>query len=162
MNIQNETADYLYNSFDSNTNGNFWFSEDGQRIFTVSTKIYRTSETKANDMVYSGKIESANPIFWADHSAAANKVFVITSGTWFGEPTSSRVDVFNGTYLNYLSSYPLEQFFVPSNQTGGKLVNAEGRFVFANQSGTKIYTIVQAGKDSGLLNDWAIQTLEIQ
>ncbi len=159
MDIQAGTANYLYEKFDANTWGNFWFSEDGQRIFTISKSVYKTSDLQANDMLYNGSIESAEILHWADHSAAADRVFVIAEGNGYSTPTSSQIDVYNGTYLNYITNYKLEQFMIPQNQNSGKLLDAEGRFVFANKTGTKIYALVQANKESGLLNDWAIQSI---
>lgn len=162
MDITLGTANYLYQEFDASTWGNFWFSDNGNRIFTTSKKVYKTSELKDEDLQYNGSIESTNALFWVDHSETANKIFAITKGQWYNDPISSQIDVFNGTYLNYITNYKLEQFLVPSGIEGGKLVNAEGRFVFSNKLGTKIYSIVQASNESGLLNDWAIQNVNIE
>lgn len=160
--ISGGPAEYLYSKFNSDTWGNFWFAEDGSRIFTISKKVYRTSVVKEDDMQYNGSIESENYLFWVDHSAKANKVFTIAKGEWSSDITASRVDVYSASYLNYLKSYPLESFLVPSGVEGGRVLSAEGRYVFANQSGTRLYAIVQAEKESGMLFDWAVQNIEVE
>lgn len=163
MDISDGTAKYLYQNFDASTSGDFWFSNNGKRIFTMGHKVYKTSELENEDLQYNGRIESLNSLLFVDHSETANKLFAVTyKREWYDQIISSQIEVFNDTYLNYLKTYEFEQFLVPSGIEGGRLVMAEGRYVFANRLGTKIYSIVKANNESGLLYDWAIQNINIE
>lgn len=160
-NITSGPAVYLYETFDASTYGRFWFSNDGTRIFCYNKRTYAANEVKANDMLYRGSVESSSYLYWADHSATAKKLFTIgTSGSYNGT-TNSQVDYYNDTYLNYMGSMSFEQFFCPSGPESGKLYAAEGRYVFANQAGTRLYVLVQANSSAPLTNNWAIQRFNV-
>lgn len=154
-------ASYLYGNFDSDTGGNFWFSNDGTRIFSSNKRTYSTSEIKASDLMYRGSVESTNNLYWVDHSAAAKKVFSIGTESLYSNITNSKLDYYNDTYLNYLGSMTFEQFMIPSGTEGGRLYNAEGKYVFANQAGTRVYAIVQANSAASMAVNWAIQGFDI-
>ena len=164
--VESGTASYLYDSpyhGDYPMSGNIWFSEDGDRIFTKGKTVLKLSTDRANDMIYNGSVSCTDVIRTLFHSKIIDKFFVVTqSGYWSDVISASEVLVYNYSYLNYLTKYTLEPFMVPMNQTGGKLYNAEGNYVFVKNDGKKLYVIVEANKDSGLLNDWAIQTFVIQ
>jgi hypothetical protein len=140
-------------------NGDLWFSEDGDRIFTKGKTVLKTSENQANDMIYNGSLSCDGSIKTLFHSKLSDKIFLVTqTDSWTGGVPASEVLVFNYSYLNYLESYPLEPFISQNNT----LYNSEGNFVFANSAGTRIYVIVEADKSSGFLNDYAIQNIDIQ
>lgn len=160
-NITNGSATYLYENYDASTGGRFWYSNDGSRIFTYSKRTYSTSDVKANDLTYRGSVESSTYLYWVDHSAAAKKLFTIGTTSLYYSTTNSQVDYYNDTYLNYQGSITLEPFFCPSGLEGGKLYNAEGKYVFANQAGTRLYVLVQATSSAPLTNNWAIQRLNV-
>jgi len=154
-------ASYLYENFDSDTGGKFWFSNDGTRIFSSNKRTYSASEIKASDMLYRGSVESTSNIYWVDHSAAAKKVFTIGTESLYSNITNSKLDYYNDTYLNYLGSISFEQFMIPSGTEGGRLYNAEGKYVFANKTGTRVYAIVQANSAASMAVNWAIQGFDI-
>lgn len=162
--ISNGTATMLYDSpyhGDYPMSGNLWFSEDGERIFTRGKTVLRSSTDKANDMVYNGSLACTNSIRTLYHSVAKNKIYAIEqlAYNWSTEQMSSEIYVFNYTYLNFIEKLTLEKFMTPYGIEGGKLFNAEGYFVFAKSDGSKVYALVKAQAGSGLLNDWAIQSI---
>lgn len=162
--ISNGTSAYLYDSpyhGDYAMGGNLWFSEDGERIFTKGKTVLKSSTDKANDMVYNGSLATTNYIRTLYHSAAKNKVYAIEqmAYNWSTEQMSSEIYVFNYSYLNFIEKLSLEKFMTPYGVEGGKLSNAEGYFVFAKSDGSKVYALVKAQAGSGLLNDWAIQSI---
>lgn len=87
---------------------------------------------------------------------------MIQEGDWYDEPNYSQIDVFDASYVNYINSYQFQDFLVPKGNEGGELFSAEGYYVFTNNEGTKIYSIVKADEESGLVNDWAINTINIE
>jgi hypothetical protein len=58
-------------------NGNLWFSEDGNRIFTSGKTVLKTSEIKSTDMLYNGTLNIDSNIEWLEYSAGKNTLFVI-------------------------------------------------------------------------------------
>lgn len=165
-NIENGTAVFNYDSpyhGDYYMNGNLWFSETGDRIFTRGRTILRATADAATDMVYNGSIPGTNDIWSLFHSGTTDKVFYIpfTRNTNWEVIAASEVSVCSYSYLTYQKNYPLEKFIVPDNTYGTRLVNSEGQFVFANKEGTMLYVVVKANKSSGLLNEWALQNINI-
>jgi hypothetical protein len=164
-NIENGTAVFSYDSpyhGDYPMNGNLWFSENGERIFTRGKTVLRTSADRASDMIYNGSLPCTNNIATLFHSAVNDKIFFIAySNNNYERIPASEVLVCNYSYLTYLKSYPLEKFILPDNVTGVRYYNSEGHFVFVNSEGTKLYVIIKADKNSGLLSDWAIQNIAI-
>lgn len=162
------TAALLYDSpyhGDYPMGGNLWFSEDGDRIFTRARTVLRTSTDKASDMIYNGTVACSNNIKTLFHSKVIDKFFLVTqtyNSSYTEQIPSQEVLVFNYSYLNYISKYTLEQFVVPTSSTTAKFVNAEGLYVFVNKEGTKLYVLSRAAKGSGLLNDCAMQIIDIQ
>lgn len=139
-------------------NGNLWFSEDGDRIFTRGKTILRASENSGEDMTYNGSISVTNQIQSLFHSKAADRLYVLTyTYTWSSSQGDPELFIFNNSYLNYLGKYTLEQFKVNS-----QLYNAEGKFVFANENGSQIYVLTKAQSSSGLQYDWAFEKLDLK
>lgn len=157
FNVASGAASYLYDNFDASTSGRFWFSNDGTRIFCYNKRTYSANDVKSSDLQYRGSIESSSYLYWVDHSASAKKLFTIGAADSYYGTTNTKVDYYNDTYLNYMGSLAFEQFLCPSGTEGGKLYNAEGKYVFANQAGTRVYAIVQANSSAPLPNNWAIQ-----
>lgn len=167
--IENGVAEYLYDSsYHGNDNmiGNLWLSEEGDKIFTKTNTILTVDSNKANDMnlfnllTWNPGNVNTETLF---HSKAANKIFLITESFENQNDTyGCNVLVYNYTNLGLMKQYPLEKYLIPVGEAGGTICNAEGIFVFANNTGTKLYVIVQSYQKSGMLNDSAIQNIEVQ
>lgn len=164
--IQNGGLSYMYDSpyhGDYSMGGNLWFSEDGSRIFTRGRTVLKTSEVENLDMLYNGTIPLANycRIMWLDHSADKNNLYIISSGeSYWDDENKPFIFVHNALNLTYKSSIPLEQYIVVDNFGNGTYYDAEPYFVFSNSSGNKIYALTKA-VGSGLINEWAIQSFDI-
>jgi hypothetical protein len=157
--IQNGVASMLYDSpyhGDYPMNGNLWFSEDGDRIFTRGKTVLRSSELKTLDMYYNGNVDVTNQIQSLFHSKSADQFFVLTSNSsnWTTTTGDPYLYVFNYSYLNYLGKFTLESFM-----SNNKLYNAEGNFVFTDSTGKQIYVLTKANSGAGLLYEWALQTV---
>lgn len=167
--IQNGTAIKIYDSpyhGDYPFNGDLWFSEDGNRIFTRGRTVVRISEIKSQDMIYNGTInatvsEGHGNIEWLDHSSKKNNLYLILSSGYYWPPTRiSSIFIYDSTNLNFKSKFELEKFLVLNNNGGGFFYDAEPYFVFSNAEGTSLFVITKA-KGAGLAKDWAIQKISI-
>jgi hypothetical protein len=167
--IRADTLKYMYKSpywGDYPINGNFWFSEDGTRIFTQGRSVFKTSEIQSQDMIYNGMINfegnstSYNNIQSLDNSTAASNLYILfKSADWEG-PNLPYVYIHNATNLVFKNKIALEQYLVPDGHGSGKYYNAEPYFVFSNTDGTKIVAITKAYQ-SGLQYEWALQKFDI-
>lgn len=166
-NIQNGIAEYSYDSpyhGDYAMNGNLWFSEDGTRIFTRGKTVLKTSETKAQDMIYNGKIntDSNANIEWLDHSSNKGNLYLILSaGDYWTNKKSPFVYVYNASNLNFKNKIILEKFAVSNNNGGGNFYDAEPYFVFSTSVGNTAYVLAKA-TGAGLDKEWCIQKFTIE
>lgn len=145
-------------------NGNLWFSEDGNRIFTRGKTVLKSSDSQSQDLVYNGKINSDTSLInieWLDHSAVKSNLYMVfSSGYNWSITRQPYVYIYNSINLNFKSKLDLEKFLVPS-QNGGVFYDAIPYFVFSNTAGDSIIVLTKA-LNSGLQNEWAIQKIAIQ
>lgn len=168
--IGNGVAQYVYDSpyhGDYSNNGSLWFYENGEKMVTRGNTVLNVTDTKASDMIYYGLI-SNNPynlynsnIETLFQSKSADKTFFITQAYTSNDTYGCDVYVYNSTYLTFLTRYRLEKFLVPVGQTGGKIYDAVGKFVFVNTTGTKIYVLANADPNSGLSKSWALENIDV-
>ena len=170
--IQNGTAEYLYDSpyhGDYSILGDLWFAEDGNRIFTRGKNVFKTSEIREQDMLYNGaiKLESSSSygserIMWLDHSEAKKNLYLISSGeVYWNDSNKPFIYIYNSDNLTFRNKIELEDYLVKDNFGNEEFYLAEPYFVFSNSNGKEIYAITKA-IGSGLLNEWAIQTMAIE
>lgn len=165
--IQNGVANAIYDSpyhGDYPMNGNLWFSEDGNRIFTRGKTVLKTSEVQSIDMIYNGKIntDSNANIEWLDHSSIKNNLYVIlTNGDVWTNKKSPFIYIYNSTNLSFKNKIELEKYPVPSSTSGTTFYDAEPFFVFSNSVGNNIIVITKA-MGSGLVNEWGIQKISVE
>lgn len=173
--IRNGTASYMYDSpyhGDYEVSGDLWFSEDGRRIFTKAGVVFKTSETKGQDMLYNGSIKLdgdnsssyyySNFITWLDHSEAKKSLFLISSsGSYWEKVINPFIYIYNSDNLIFRKKIELEKYLVKGEAGKGAVYAAEPYFVFSNSENSEIYAVTKAA-GSGLLNDWAIQTISVE
>ncbi|MFW5879591.1 MAG: YncE family protein [Bacteroidota bacterium] len=172
LDISSDTAKYLYDSpyhGDYAISGDLWFSEDGKRIFTRGKSVFKTSVIREQDMLYNGKItlesnssHSYAKIVWLDHLETKKNLYLLSSGDnyWDGA-NKAYVYVYNSDNLTFKNKIELEKYLVSDNTGGGNFYQAEPYFVFSKSDGEEIYVITKA-VGSGLLNEWAIQTINFE
>ena len=139
--------------------GNLWISDDGARIFTACGAMFRTSDLRANDMEYNGSLPGVLYIRHLDHSSTARKIVVLPSDDVVGGDRNSRK-----TIRIYDASDPLSldrQIELPHFLDAGADHPAYGRFSFISADDTKVFVIIQADERSGLLNDHALVTYDL-
>jgi len=132
--------------------GDVWISEDGLRLFARSGNVFRSSDVRAEDMLYAGNLQGMTSVGWVTHSSAAGRVYALP-GTSFGTQTpASELRVYDGAFLAFRGALSLPQFVAP----GVGSFRSEGRFVFSTTSGQRVYVLVKADNASGLAQDWGL------
>ncbi len=169
--IQEGQAVFLYDSPYHGTHpmgGDLWFSDEGTRLITRGKTVLKLSENPSQDLIYNGSISLQSNyarIKWLDHSSNNNELYIIsTDGDTWDEIHSPYIYVHNANNLVYKHKFELEKYLVPGNEEnnqGGGIYDAEPYFVFGNSNGSSLVVLTKA-MGSGLINEWAIQIIEIE
>ena len=165
FNIQSNTAVKLYDSpyhGDYPIEGDLWFSEDGKRVFVRGQTALKLSESKDVDLIYNGTVgldtinnahSNINRIVSLDHSAAVNKLYVITTDTLYkNKPNLPYVWIYDATNLVYQKKVPVKKL------TTGQISQIEPHFVFVNSKGNQIYVVTKETQSANSPK-WSIQIL---
>ena len=135
--------------------GDLWFSEDGARIFTACGYIFRASNVREDDMTYNGSLEGGPSVQHLASSSAAGLVAVVhRQNLSFGqvEPAQAgQLTIYGGDFLGQRQSLDLPRF-----EAGGTEYASEGRFLFFNSSGTRLYALVEAEAAAPLVNNYGL------
>ena len=165
--IQEGTARYLYQapSYSYRIDGDLWFKENGERLFTRSGTVVKSNEDQSIDMVEVGEIVlegNYTRISWLDHLELRNEVYMVLEGdnNWYDDtqPNPPYVYVYNSEDLTYKTKIRTEDFHL-NTEYGPIIQAAEPCFVFAHSDGTQLYVITKAkipNKDV----IWTIQTID--
>lgn len=167
--IQNDTASHIYDKGGYNYK-NLWITENGDRLVTTGGEVMKLSEIQSEDIVLVGKLQfegSPTTVFshieCLDHSEASGRFFALsqTNQANFGvRPILPYVYVHDATNLAYLNKIRLEDYMILNSDAQPSIYTVEPFFVFANSGGNEIYVLTKS-IDSGLVNDWAVQTVRI-
>lgn len=165
--IQNGTAHYLYDSpyhGDYSMGGDLWFEENGNRLFTRFGTVFKTSETQDMDMIYNGSLSLEGDyriILWLDQLDLRRELYFVMRGSWYvDDPNPPYVYVYNSDNLTFKNKVRIEDFSVATGD-GYSVYTASPYFVFANSNGAELYVITKAN-GSGMLHEWAIQTIDME
>ena len=165
--IQDGTAQYLYDSpyhGDYYMGGDLWFEENGERLFTRAGTVFKTSETQSMDMIYNGTIlldGDYRSIAWLDQLDLKREIYLVRQvAGWSNEPGPPFVDIYNSDNLTHKTKIRLEDFSV-ANGDVYDIYAANPHFVFAHSNGEQLYVITKAN-GSGMVHEWAIQTIDME
>ena len=165
--IQDGTAQYLYDSpyhGDYYMGGDLWFEENGERLFTRAGTVFKTSETQSMDMIYNGTIPldgDYRSIAWLDQLDLKREIYLVRQvAGWSNEPGPPFVDIYDSDNLTHKIKIGLEKYAV-ANGVDYTIYAACPYFVFANSNGTELYVITKAN-GSGMVHEWAIQTIDME
>ena len=165
--IQDGTAQYLYDSpyhGDYYMGGDLWFEENGERLFTRAGTVFKTSETQSMDMIYNGAIPldgDYRSIAWLDQLDLKREIYLVRHvAGWSNEPGPPFVDIYDSDNLTHKTKIGLEGYAV-ANGDGYTIYAASPYFVFANSNGAELYVITKAN-GSGMVHEWAIQTIDME
>ena len=165
--IQDGTAHYLYDSpyhGDYSVGGDLWFDQSGERLFTRAGTVFKTSDTQSMDMIYNGSLPldgSYRSIAWLDQLDLKREIYLVTKSNWYDDddPNPPYVYVYNSDNLTYKTKLRLEDYSVAGDNSN-TVYDAIPYFVFAHSNGTKVYVITKAN-GSGMVHEWAIQTIDL-
>ncbi len=124
--------------------GNLWFSETGTRLFAASGNVFRSSETRSEDMLYVGRMNAT--VRSAAHSTEAARVFTLSASS------PAVVRVYEDQFYALSGTVALPQFALATGT-----VAAEGRFVFVNRPGTRVF-VVARGQGT---QQWGVAVLPV-
>ena len=165
--IQDGTAQYLYDSpyhGDYYMGGDLWFEENGERLFTRAGTVFKTSETQSMDMIYNGTIPldgDYRSIAWLDQLDLKREIYLVRQvAGWSNEPGPPFVDIYDSDNLTHKTKIRLEDFSVANGEVYD-IYTANPHFVFAHSNGEQLYVITKA-TGSGLLHEWALQTIDFE
>lgn len=167
--IRMGTASFLHKCPKSNQysfDGDFWFSERGDRLFSSGRFAFVSSELEALDMQYSGTIAEkdfyiSRNLRWVDHSDVTNRLYVLLDFERnAGVGIYSNVYVCSSVNLQRLSNIELEKFKDPVPSSWGPLYVAEPFFVFSSSSGAEIFVITRS-VNSGLVPFWGLECIPV-
>lgn len=166
LTIKNGDIDDRYESNfeeENYTIPSIWFSEDGNRLFTRERSVLKTSELNNLDGIYNGRIPSENnyKMDWLDHSSSKGKLYVIFSnGEQWNPIKLNNIYVFNDSDLSYQTKFDLEKYFNQTQKNSLTSYDAVPYFVFSNSTGNRLFVVTKA-LDSDLVNEWAIQKINL-
>ena len=132
--------------------GDVWISEDGLRLFARSGNVFRSSEVRAEDMLYAGNLQGMPVVTWVTQSTAAGRIYALPGTSWSSPTPRSEIRVYDSAYLAYRGAVALPRFSAP----GVGSFSSEGRYVFGTTSGQRVYVLVKADNASGLAQDWGL------
>lgn len=167
--IINGTALYLYDSpyhGEYDFGKNFWFSENGNMIYTTGKNAFSSSIIQTNDLIYQASFEeltgdNIKVIDIMDINSNSNRIcaLLINNPDTYVFLPSDKIRVYNTQLLN------LGEIEIPKrmkiNSSGNiQFVSSYGYFGFFNSSGTTFYVLVKYYINSSQY-EWAIATINI-
>ena len=131
--------------------GNLWLGENGERMYASSGEVFWASSSRTQDMYYAGSLAGSGLVYGATDSELRARAYVVRADGSHG------MRVYDTQYLAFKGVVPLPTFSSP----GGPIA-ADGRFVFANPSGERVYVLEKADPSGGLAKDWGLAVLDAE
>lgn len=150
LDISKGAPNYFYSSFDNPFNkefegcGNFWFSSDGNKIFTACGTVMEASDDKTKDLAVSGRLENMQNVLFATQAEPANRLLVVGSVTRMenpGEVTGYGVRVYNYDELSFANSIQLPDFEVSEKNYSSAAIA-----VYYNPGTNRYFAILQTNE----------------
>lgn len=141
---------------------NFWFSENGDYIFSRSLDVYRTTSSTGSDDTFNATINSIAKINTGSESYygaeyiyhSNNSLWVIKNDSYSSDASSSLYQVEDNDYT-LVKKVVYDILYQPDEQTSSFYLSAN--YVFANNEGTEIAVLCK-----GVSNDsWVIQFVPV-
>ncbi len=136
--------------------GPVFFSPDGGRIYDGCSTVFRASTDLSLDMRYVTTLAGATSMRSLTESKDIKRVALIQAPSDFRTINDSVVLLYESDYLT-----PVGQFVLLDFQAGSRSFIVHGKWVFFNAASTVLYVVVQADQSSGILNDFAVQTISL-
>lgn len=149
--LRSGTANELYNSpyhGDYAMCGDVWLKEDGATIYTKCGNTFRSSTTRSQDMVYSGRLQLSTSQYYGfiiqslSQADATKEIMLIEADSYECTPYSTNnrcythLALYESDFLNRTAVYSL-----PPIELGGSTYSQRGAFVFHSSDGLHRYMI---------------------
>lgn len=142
---------------------NFWFSEDGEYIFSRNLNVYRTTSSTGATSTFDadinaiGKINLGNTSYYGlqyiDHST--NYLWILQNTSYSSDESTILYQVEDNDYT-LVKNIVYDVFFQSDSQTSPVTLNAH--YVFANKTETELVVLCK-----GLTNNtWVIQFVPVK
>ncbi len=125
--------------------GNLWFSENGASIYTACGNVFRSSPSRAQDMVYNGALQLSNDDSYGfyirslSQSAEAREIALIEQQRYcypvVGECVS-HINIYESDFLN-----PAGSFALPIQTIGGRRYVQQPLFIFHSADGNTRHVV---------------------
>lgn len=141
---------------------NFWFSENGDYIFSRNLNVYRTTSSTGSTDTFNTDINAIAKInTGTDNYYGLQHIYHCNNNLWVIQNKSYSTDESNTIYQLEDNDYTLvkkivyDLIYQPDAQTSS--YNVSANYVFANKEGTEIAVLCK-----GLSNDsWVIQSITV-
>lgn len=144
-------AAYLYDSpyhGDYNMCGDLWISESGLHIYTACGNVFRSSPTRAQDMVYNGALQLSSSQYYGyrilslSQSSEQTEIALLEQDWYncqsYGNQNEcyTHLALYESAFLNRVAIYSL-----PPLSVAGKSYAQRGQFVFHSSDGNGKYLL---------------------
>jgi hypothetical protein len=149
-------------ALNASTCGDFWLSQDANRLLTRCGTVYRASSLASDDVSLSGSLaQSPNfglTLHHLDDSTAAGEISAIASqdaqSNVFPAPDDRTVRRWAASGLT-----AKESLLLPNTAVNGSTgFQWSGRFVFYRSDGSERYIVLQLDPAAGAVNDFGVVT----
>jgi hypothetical protein len=142
---------------------NFWFSENGDYIFSKNLNVYRTTSSTGSTSTFDanisaiGKINIGTEGYYGLRNLyhSNNYLWVIKDVAFPTEESTSLYQVEDNDYT-LVKSYDYDLIYQPDAQTNP--INVSANFVFANKEETEISVLCKGVSN----NSWIIQFISVK
>jgi hypothetical protein len=139
---------------------NIWISEDGNRIFSADSKVYRSSDIPAEDVQANGTLSGAadKGTRWADHSSIRKTVAIVPGiAVCCGstpDTNDREVQLYGDEALAFAGRLPLGRV-----TAGASTFATGGRYLFWNRAATGLVALSQVESAANLTADFAVELI---
>lgn len=144
----------------------FWLSEDGERFFCATGKIYRTP-TYSDENIHSIEISAIGDlgqnwdykINWIDHCEASNKLYVLRENTSYYQNTEDTfIESYDAYHYGKLLTYTPSPVTLTIGQNKASY-ETKAAYVFASKDGSAIFLLKTIKESYNQGNHWAVEKI---
>jgi len=143
---------------DYSIGNNFWFSENGDRIFTGGKQVLKADYIPLIDRVPNGKINCNGQIKSLFHINSSGRIYLTnTADNYANGVGGNLVSEYNYFDLNFIKSYMLEDYLIKNSNGIVEIKKAESNYVFGKLNGSKLYVLTSLNNST---QNWALQMID--
>jgi hypothetical protein len=135
----------------SQDTGKFWFSSDGNYLFSSKNEIFETASLVAS----SGKVSlvgnfspEPNNIHWVDHNAESHTVLILSNSSDSADDSLREIQQYDDKDFTHIKTYNYNGLYAGHS--------AQAQYVFSNNQGSELIVI-----KNNSFNEWAIEHVPV-